>query len=172
MRPTDPTAGDDHARALAPVGAMVLIALAVVLAGGVAAGTLSAAGPTDPPPTASLSLAVEGEQVTVTHQSGEPVPVAALDVHVTVNGEPLAHQPPVPFFSATGFRPGPTGAFNAASGTDRLTAGESASFRVAGSNDPALGAGDEVEVRLTVRGGTVATLETRAEGGTETGAGS
>ncbi|GAB6879726.1 hypothetical protein JCM17823_20000 [Halorubrum gandharaense] len=163
MTPTAPSAGDDHTRALAPVGAVLLIALTVVLAGSIAAGTLSAVGPTEPPPTASLSLDVDGERVTVTHRAGDPVPVGTLDVHVTVNGEPLAHQPPVPFFSATGFRPGPTGAFNAASDTETLTAGESASFQIAGSNDPALSGGDEVELRLTVRDGTVATLAARAE---------
>ena len=120
----------------------VVLALAVV---GVSLGTLPADSATVAP-----TLAVEGDRITLTNR-GAAVDVRRLTVRVRVDGTPLAHQPPIPFFSARGFRPGPTGPFNA--GADPTWgSGERASFRVASTNRPSVDAGDRVTVELR-RGG-------------------
>ena len=150
-------------RAIAPVAGVLLLAITVLLAGGVVTVALGApADPVEPAPTASLSLSATGDRVTVTHRGGDALDASELDVRVSVDGEPLARQPPVPFFSAAGFRPGPTGAFNAASDGDWRVGG-SASFRVAGTNDPVLEPGRTVAVEISVDGRPVATLETVVE---------
>jgi FlaG/FlaF family flagellin (archaellin) len=151
---------DRAARALAPVAGVLLLAITVVLAGGVFTVALGApADSVEPAPTTSLSLSATGDRITVSHRGGDALDASELAVRVRVDGEPLARQPPVPFFSAAGFRAGPTGAFNAASDGD-WRVGESASFRVAGTNDPVLEPGRTVVVSLSVDGRPVATLET------------
>ncbi|QAU14374.1 type IV pilin [Halorubrum sp. BOL3-1] len=147
---------------MAPVAGVLLLAITVVLAGGVATAALDA--PSDPAPSAMLSLSVTDDRVSIYHRGGDPVDVAAATVRVRVGGEPLDEQPPVPFFSAAGFHPGPTGPFNAAS-DDTWRAGDTATFRVAGTNDPTLGPGRTVAVEVTVDGRPVASLETVAESG-------
>lgn len=138
--------------------------MTVALGAGVAAVATTVGSPAAPAPTATFSLDAEADKITVTHDGGDPIAVDALRVHVRVNGDPLARQPPVPFFSSAGFRPGPTGVFNAAGSTE-WTVGESASFRVAGTNDPVPAAGDRLTLRLSVRGQPVATLETTVRAG-------
>jgi len=142
---------------------VLLLAITVVLAGGVAAAAL---GPstTTVPPSAVLSLSATDDRIAVRHRGGDPIDVAAVTVRVSVDGEPLDEQPPVPFFSAAGFRPGPTGPFNAAS-DDTWRVGETATFRVADTNDPTLEPGRTVTVRITADGQPVATLETSVEAG-------
>ncbi|MDZ5812252.1 type IV pilin N-terminal domain-containing protein [Halorubrum sp. AD140] len=159
-RPPSPVRRSD--RALAPVAGVLLLAITVVLAGGVVGVAIDS--PPDPAPTASLSLSVSDDRVTVTHRGGDALDASELDVRVRVDGEPLARQPPVPFFSAAGFEPGPTGAFNAASDDD-WRAGGSASFRVAGTNDPGIEPGRTVVVEVSVEGRQVATLESTADAG-------
>lgn len=144
-------------RGSAPIGVVLLVAIAVVLAAGVAAATIDT--PAEPAPTASLSLTADGDRIELLHRAGDPIPVDELTVRVSVDDEPLARQPPVPFFSASGFRPGPTGPFNAAS-DDVWRPGQSASFAVAGTNDPTLEPGRTVTVRLFVRDQPVAALDT------------
>jgi len=145
------------------VAGVLLLAITVVLAGGVVTAVI-AAPPAEPAPTASLSLSAADDRITVTHRGGDPLDADDLTVRVHVDGEPLARQPPVPFFSAAGFRPGPTGAFNAAS-DGRWRVGESASFRVAGTNDPTLAPGRTVAVDLAVDGNRLAALEAVVEPG-------
>lgn len=153
---------DRSARALAPVAGVLLLAITVVLAGGVVTAAIDV--PAEPAPTASLSLSATDDRITVTHRGGDALDATDLEVQVRVDGEPLARQPPVPFFSAVGFRPGPTGAFNAATDGD-WRVGESASFRVAGTNNPTLEPGRTVAVDVSVDGQPVATLETVVESG-------
>lgn len=130
------------------LGSVLLVALVVVLAAVVGAAALDTAASTpDPIRPTVLSLAVSGDTITLTHEEGPPLDVRSLRIRVTVGGDPLAYQPPVPFFSARGFRPGPTGPFNAASDS-RWTVGETASFEVAGTNDPSISAGSRVVVRV------------------------
>ncbi|WP_232745124.1 type IV pilin [Halorubrum aethiopicum] len=150
-------------RALAPLAGLLLVAVTVLLAVGVTAAT-TLDSPAEPSPTTMISMEVEGDRITVTHDGGDPIPVDEMAVRVGVNGEPLARQPPVPFFSAAGFKPGPTGAFNAASDGEWVVGG-SASFRIAGTNEPLIEPGDRVELRLSVREQPIATLEATARPG-------
>jgi flagellin-like protein len=99
----------------------------------------------------AFSLSVTGDRVALGYERGPPMRVADLRLRVAVDGDPLAHQPPVPFFSARGFRPGPTGPFNV--GSDGVwSAGETGSVDVAGTNRPRIGPGRTVTVRLYERG--------------------
>lgn len=147
-------------RAVSPVvGTVALVAVVVVLAAAVGTAALGVATP-EPAPTASVGVvATDDGRVTLTHRGGATLSAAALRVRIAVDGEPLAHQPPVPFVGAPGYRGAPTGPFNAASdGT--WTAGERATVRVAGTNAPALTAGARLTVRLWSDGGPVARATT------------
>lgn len=159
-RPSIPSGPSD--RGLAPVAGVLLLAITVVLAGGVVTAALDA--PAEPAPSAALSLSAVDDRIAIAHRGGDALDASELSVRVRVDGEPLDRQPPVPFFSAAGFRPGPTGAFNAAS-ADRWRVGGTASFRVAGTNDPTLEPGRTVTVEIAVDGRPVATLETVVESG-------
>lgn len=130
------------------VGSVLLVGLLVVLAGvvGVVAPDAAESQPDPIRPTA-LSLSVSGQTVTLTHEEGAPLDVRTLELRLTVDGDSLAYQPPVPFFSARGFRPGPTGPFNAVADS-RWTVGETASFEVAGTNDPEITSGARVAVHV------------------------
>ncbi|PSQ32877.1 type IV pilin [Halobacteriales archaeon SW_10_68_16] len=149
-------------RALSPVvGILFLVGVTVLLATTV--GALAAVDPAPVAPTAHLSLSADASQdrVALTHGGGETLDVSSLSVTVTVDGESLKHQPPVPFFAATGFESGPTGPFNVAS-DDEWSAGETGGFRLAATNDPQLVDGAHVEVTVATDRGVVATLETTA----------
>lgn len=133
----------------------MLLALAVVVGtavAGVALGSL----PSDRPTVAvTLSVDARSDRIVLAHRAGEPLATARLDVRVRVDGRPLAHQPPVPFFAAEGFRSGPTGPFNSrAEGT--WTPGERASVRLAATNRPDPRAGSRVTVVLRVDGAPLA----------------
>lgn len=144
------------ARALSPVvGVVVLVGVTVVVAAVVGAGAVAFAPEdvdSDRPRGHStggvaLSLRADGDTVTLTHEAGRPLSVRRLELRVEVDGTPLRRQPPVPFFSARGFRPGPTGPFNVGSdGT--WSVGERASFTVAGTNAPTLEEGRTVTVTV------------------------
>lgn len=150
----------DADRAIAPIGTVLLVAIAVILAAGVGTATFGGAPLQEPAPTASLSLSADGDELTVRHLAGDSLDAHELRLEVTVDGDPLAHQPPVPFFSATGFRPGPTGAFNVA-GDTTISPGETASFRIAGTNSPLPSAGDRVTVTVYSEGYRIAQLTAR-----------
>lgn len=154
-------------RGIAPVvGVVLLIAITTVVAGAMAAG-LSGADALSRLRTVPSTVLIEAsanataDRVTLVHRGGDPLDVAELRVHVTVDGEALAHQPPVPFFAAEGFAAGPTGPFNVA-GNDRWTAGEAASFEIARTNTPLLESGAEVTVRIYRDGLKVATARATA----------
>ncbi|QLG63545.1 type IV pilin N-terminal domain-containing protein [Halorarum salinum] len=134
-------------RASAPaVGVALLLVVAVGLSAIVGAAAFDAADSVgDPPPSASLSLSIEDGTLVFEHGGGEALDVRELRLRVRVDGDALAHQPPVPFFSARGFVPGPTGPFNGAA-DPRWTAGERASLEPAGTNSPAIDPGDRVTV--------------------------
>jgi FlaG/FlaF family flagellin (archaellin) len=162
----DSGAGFGPRRALAPVGAVLLLAVTVALAGAVGAAALSVR-PAEPPPRAALAAeaaagaaADPGGAVTVVHRGGEALPTADLRVRIRVDGEPIARQPPVPFFSARGFESGPTGPFNRG-WRGPWTAGTAATLELAGTNTP-VDAGSTVEVRIYVDGRLVAVSEARA----------
>jgi hypothetical protein len=141
------------------------LAVAVCVVVGVAAGA-AALGPLSHVDggAAALSLSVHGDTLAFGHRGGPTLAVADLRLVVRVDGTPLRHQPPVPFFAARGFRAGPTGPFNSAS-DGRWSPGERASLTLASTNSPAIEPGDTVTVRAVVDGRTVATVTARARTG-------
>jgi flagellin-like protein len=138
-------------RASVPVvGAVLLLAVTTVLAGAVAVGVVGLAEDSSPPATRLAVTADAGDdRVRLHHRGGDPLVVADARVVVRVDGRRLTHQPPVPFFAARGFRSGPTGAFNVA-GETTMRAGDTASFRLASTNAPAIDPGATVTVRVYV----------------------
>jgi len=143
------------------VAVVVLCGLTVILGATVAGELTGLSERAEPTPTAAMSLSVDGETMTLTHDHGDPLDVRTLRVVVTVDGEPLKHQPPVPFFSASGFAPGPTGPFNSASDPE-WTVGESASITLAGTNSPSIEPGSTVSVELYQDDTRIVTTETTA----------
>jgi FlaG/FlaF family flagellin (archaellin) len=149
------------ARGLSPVvGVVCLVGLTAVLAATVGLAVPSTVAPE--PTLATFDAAVEPTgELRVTHQGGDAIDPESLSLSVRVDGEPLEEQPPVPFFSASGFGSAPTGAFNSA--TDgRWRTGETATLRIAATNEPSIEAGDTVTVRLAVDGYGVTELEATA----------
>ncbi len=159
-----PTAGSSsERRGVSPVvGAVLLLAITIALAGVVAA-SVGAWSLDSPGPQAAFDLAVDADraEVCVEHVGGDAIDVDDLSVTVTINGESLSNQPPVPFVGAAGFRDAPGGPFNAAADS-QWTPGERATFRIARTNAPTVDEGDEVVVTLSADGRQVASLETRA----------
>ncbi len=138
-------------RGLAPlVGVALLVFLSVALAA-VVAGGLATVGVDAPSSTATLEIAADADadRIAVTHGGGDALDPTAVSMHVEIDGTELAHQPPVPFFSARGFEPGPSGPFNSGWHGD-WTAGETASLRVAATNEPG-GIDEGATVRVVVR---------------------
>ncbi|WP_254543054.1 type IV pilin [Halomarina pelagica] len=148
-------------RATAPVVAVaLLLAVSVATATVVGALVLDRAAPADPPPRAAFSLRADASgSIALTHLGGDPVDPDTLRMRVMVDGEPIAHQPPVPFFAARGFESGPTGAFNGAT-RGPWRPGETATLRLAGTNTR-LREGSTVTVRLWIDGSPLARLEAR-----------
>ena len=142
------------------VGTVVL--LGVVVVGATAVFAAVPAGEPATVPTARLDLTAEAgpDRVALTHEGGDTLAVGALNLTVRVGGEPVAHQPPVPFFAATGFESGPTGPFNSAH-DGRWRAGGTAAVVLASTNTQ-LDPGDSVSVTVRTDTGVVARLETTA----------
>lgn len=150
-------------RGVSPVvGAVCLTAVTAVLAAVVRTAALGATPQASTPPAMSASFGATAEpacEVTLVHRGGDSIDPEAIELFVRIWNESLEWQPPVPFFSARGFESGPTGAFNSAT-TDTWEAGETASFRVAGTNAPKLRASETVAVRISVDERSVSTVET------------
>ncbi len=142
-------------RASAPVvGVVVLVSLTVLLSATVLAGLPDSTSAS--PPTASLSLTVDGsaDRIELTHRGGDELDVSEMDVRISVDGNALTHQPPVPFFAADGFKSGPDGAFNNAS-SNTFSAGERTTLTLASTNHPQLDAGVDVSVQITTHNSVV-----------------
>lgn len=141
-------------------GSLLLVAVTVVLAalfGTAALGTTTDQGASEPV-VLSLSATADG-RIELRHEGGPTLDVETLAVKIEVNGVPLDHQPPVPFFSATGFSPGPTGPFNSAA-DPHWEVGERATLRLAGTNAPLPSPGATITVRILRGELPVVTLET------------
>lgn len=150
-------------RALAPVvGVIALVGCTIVMAATVGVA-MTGVPSVDTPPRVTVTVSADAEagRIVLSHDGGDPIDVQTLDILVEVDGMSLMHQPPVPFFSATGFMPGPTGPFNSASDPS-WTVGESASFQVAGTNTPTIAPGSQVDVQLLVDGSPVTEASTTA----------
>ena len=151
----------DNRGASTTVAVVVLCGVTVILGATVAGGLTGLSERAEPTPRAAVSLSVDDETLTLTHNHGDPLDMRALRMVVSVDGEPLQHQPPVPFFSASGFDPGPTGPFNSASDSE-WTVGESASLTLAGTNSPTIEPGSTVRVELYQDDTRIVTSETTA----------
>ena len=154
------------ARAVTPVvGIVLVLALTLTVSSVVAVGALDLAAASEPAPPTGASFAATADastgRVTLTHQGGSAIDVTDLQLIVTVDGEELDHQPQVPFFAARGFVSGTTGPFNP-SADQRWTAGESASFAVAGTNAPSISVDAVVVVTLVVDGSVAGEIRTVA----------
>ena len=147
-------------RASVPVvGTVLLIALTVFVALVMTSTLLGVGSTAEPTPTAAIDLEVDGNTLTMSHDHGDPLNVTAISIRITVDGEPLDEQPPVPFFAASGFESGPTGPFNAASDNE-WQVGRTASLTVADTNQPTLESGSTVSVKITTDDGAVIQTET------------
>jgi FlaG/FlaF family flagellin (archaellin) len=143
----------------AVVGVPLLVGVTVVLAAVIGVVALGFAPPPASEPVALSADATTDGRIEVTHRSGEPINVTEVSMLIEVDGESLDEQPPVPFFSASGFAPGPTGAFNDA-GDTVLAPGERASLEVAGTNDPPLVEGATIRIRFVREETQIAVVET------------
>lgn len=145
------------------VGTTILVGLTVLLAVGVGATALDAVpSPSSARPVAvSATVAADTGHIAFVYRGGPPLDVRDLAILISIDGVALAHQPPVPFFSAAGFRPGPTGPFNSAS-DPVWRAGERASLRLAGTNVPTLSPGSTVTIRLATDERVLARIEVTA----------
>ena len=143
------------------VGVVLLVALVVL-----GAGTLSialATDPVEPAPMASFELAVDADadQLSITHRGGDPLDLTEAAVQVTIDGRQLDHQPPIPFFAASGFESGPAGPFNSAS-NDIWRPGETGTIALASTNHPRLTQDSTVTVRIITDGTEIAKLTATA----------
>lgn len=146
------------------IGLTVLIGLTVTLGTVVGVGLVDVGPPADrPAEPVVISVTASADESTLwfRHEGGPPIDVRTVTLRLTIDGTPVTHQPPVPFFAATGFAPGPTGPFNPA--TDPLwSVGERAGLRLAGTNRPSLQPGSAVEVTILRDGLPIVRAETTA----------
>ncbi|WP_135667481.1 type IV pilin N-terminal domain-containing protein [Halorhabdus rudnickae] len=151
-------------RGISPVlGTCLLVVLTVLLVASM--GTVMLGSDIRSEPTTlrvSASADATADRITLTHEGGDAIDPKTLELRVTIDGTALEYQPPVPFFAAKGFRSGPTGPFNAATGSE-WTAGETGSIQLASTNAPALRADDRVEITLLEGKDGLVTVETTAE---------
>lgn len=148
-------------RGYAPVAVVLLLAVTVLAAGAVAMALPTMQG--EPPPQRAIAVDANSDgRVTLTLVSGEPIDVEAATVRVSVDDEPLRHQPDVPYFATKGFYGTPTGPFNVFADAN-WTVGDSGTLRIAGTNEPRPTVGDTLTVRVLVDGHTVAAAETTVE---------
>jgi flagellin-like protein len=148
-------------RGVAPViGVCLLLAVTVVLAALVGAFAVGVSGQTDDVPKAVITANLNGNEITLTHRSGDPLNVNELTVRIFVDGQPLKYQPDVPAYGSSGFN-GLSGDFHVW-GTQPWRAGEMAGLDIAGSNAPLPSAGSRVTVRIYSNGGIVATAHATA----------
>ena len=150
-------------RGLTPaLGAICLLAITLLTSVGVGAAAM-AFSPAEPTPQAAVDLSATGDgAVTLVHAGGETLRVDELSVRIVVDGEPVTHQPSVPFVGSPGYVGSPDGPFNAAS-DGRWHAGERATLRLAAANAPGLTVGSTVTVVLRTERGVVARLSATAD---------
>jgi hypothetical protein len=119
--------------------------------GGRTDNSVSSSLPAHQASNVALSLTVSETMIALTHEAGPSLRLAMVDMHISVNQEPLLHQPPIPFFAAKGFRSGPYGPFNSAS--DGIwSVGEQGAIRIAGTNSPQPLPGRFIDITIRYRG--------------------
>ncbi|MFC4448558.1 type IV pilin [Halorussus aquaticus] len=147
-------------RATSPVlGIVLLLVVTVALAGTVGSLAFGTTIPSDVPSAAiDLRIDADANRLTFVHRGGDVLDARDLTVRIRIDDAALDTQPPIPFFSATGFRSGPTGPFNSATDPE-WSAGETASVRLAETNDPSLSSESSVVVTFSVNATVVAEVE-------------
>lgn len=150
-------------RSIAPVvGVLALLALTVILGAVVAVGVTSFDAGGDPS-AAVVSVSAESATngIRLEHRYGDALDVTDLAIVVSIAGDRLETQPPVPFFQADGFQGGPTGPFNERADPG-WQVGETAGFEIASTNEPTIDPGDDVVVTILADGERIARAETTA----------
>lgn len=152
-------------RAVSPViGLTLLIGVTVTLGTVIGIGLVDMGShPGEPSGPVAIAVSASADDATIRfrHDGGRPIDVRAVSVRITIDGTPLTHQPPVPFFATTGFLSGPTGPFNPAA--DPIwTVGERARLRLSSSNQPAIRPGSTVSVTIVSEGIIVGSVRTTA----------
>lgn len=149
-------------RAVSSVIGIVLLIAVTVIAAALLGATVFGIAQNDPPPQATFTLTAHSstQTITLTHRGGTALDPESLQLRIAVNGEPIVHQPPIPFFASEGFMSGPTGPFNSAD-EGKWIAGQSASVQLASTNTQ-FRAGSVITVRLYVDDQLLIVLKTRA----------
>jgi hypothetical protein len=144
------------------VGVVLLVALTVAAGAVVAAGALGVE-PHSPADRVALEVAVDagGNRIALTHAGGTTLDVRELSLTIRIEGEPLTHQTPIPYFAAPGFVGAPTGPINSGGDPDWST-GERATLRIAATNEPRPGPGDRMTVELAGERAALARVGTEA----------
>lgn len=65
--------------------------------GGRTDNSVSSSLPAHQASNVALSLTVSETMIALTHEAGPSLRLAMVDMHISVNQEPLLHQPPIPF---------------------------------------------------------------------------
>lgn len=147
-------------RAITPaLGVVLLVAVTILVAASVAVmvGMLDP-GPSKPQLAVMGTVDHETNELTIEHAGGDTLVVGEFSLNVDIDGEALEHQPPIPFFSATGFRSGPTGPFNP-EGADTWSPGERGTLQIASTNEPLPSAESTVTITISVEGTTIASID-------------
>ena len=150
-------------RALTPLLGTVWLLAIVVGLGLTLAMTIPGGNISKTPQQVVLSVDVNPntDRIVLRHNGGNRIDLRTATLRIEVDGSALDHQPPVPFFSATGFNSGPTGPFNPAA-DPVWTTGEQASLQVAGTNRPRIEPGATVSVTLYQSKQPITTVRTTA----------
>jgi len=145
------------------LGVLLLTALTLVLAGAVGAFAVDlnpGASEVTPHQLIANVNATYG-RISLIHQSGPTLDVRKIDLRIIVDGTPLPHQPPVPYYSADGFHRFPKGPFNPMA-DPQWEIGEEAMVIATHGNRAAITPDSQVRVELYRDGLRIAVTETRA----------
>ena len=146
-------------RAVAPVFATILLVAIVTVTAGVVSvmaveftSTISEETTAVPGAIgASVELEATGQTLQFTNTGTETLDIDEVALKISVSDQPLAFQPTIPYFSTTGFEPGPSGPFNSASNMT-WEPGQKATITVANTNEPVPTVGDSVTVEVWYEG--------------------
>ncbi len=150
-------------RAIAPaIGVVLLVAITVTLAGVVLAMGLTVSPGSAQTATVEGSLNHTANAITLVHTGGDPIDLEEADIRISVDGTPLTHQPPVPYWNPDGFQGFPSGPFNPSS-ENTWESGERGTIRLDTDNEPLPNANATVEVAVIGEAGPIARTTIRPE---------
>lgn len=151
------------ARAVAPVVGVALLLVITVVAATAIGTAVTDVEPSELADDVAVAVTADASdnRITLRHAGGDALNVSEVSVTISVEGQDLAHQPPIPYFAAEGFVGAPTGPFNEAA-DPRWSAGERASLELASTNEPTIEPGDRVAVTLSTDETELARASARA----------